>query len=300
MTGTIFNIQRYSINDGPGIRTTVFLKGCPLHCKWCHNPESISPEKEVLLREDRCIRCGDCSISCEQDAIQRDDDGFITDREKCIQCGNCIDVCFAEARILVGNEMTADEVITEILKDELFYTESNGGVTFSGGEPFLQHEFLYLLLAKCKQHNIHTAVDTTGYTSVEILQRSINFIDLFLYDIKTMNDAVHKSFTGVSNKLILENLKKLSEWQKNIIIRIPIIRGINDNLEEIRNIGVFVESLRNISEIHLLPYHKTGIEKYQRLGLDFQINNMEPPGAETIEMIAKELKKHVQIVKIGG
>jgi pyruvate formate lyase activating enzyme len=300
MTGTIFNIQRYSINDGPGIRTTVFLKGCPLYCKWCHNPESISPGKEVLLRDNRCIRCGDCFVRCEQDAIQQDDNGFITDREKCIQCGNCIDVCFAEARILVGNEMTTNEVISEILKDELFYTESNGGVTFSGGEPFLQHEFLHSLLTQCKQHNIHTAVDTTGYTSVEILQRSINFIDLFLYDIKTMNDAIHKSFTGVSNKLILENLKKLSEWQKNITIRIPIIHGINDNLEEIRNIGVFVESLRNISEIHLLPYHKSGIEKYQRLGLDFQINNMEPPGAETIEMIAKELKKHVQIVKIGG
>lgn len=300
MTGKIFNIQRFSINDGPGIRTTVFLKGCPLHCSWCHNPESISGDQEIILREDKCIRCGSCLEVCENNAAQQIDNQIITVRENCMQCGKCIEVCYTEARAIAGREMSTEEVLDEILKDTVFYGESGGGVTFSGGEPFLQHEFLHSLLARCKQHNIHTAVDTTGYTSVEILQRSINFIDLFLYDIKTMNDTIHKSFTGVSNKLILENLKKLSEWQKNIIIRIPIIHGINDNLEEIRNIGEYVESLGNISEIHLLPYHKSGIEKYQRLGLDFHIDNIEPPASETIEMIAGELKKHMQIVKVGG
>ncbi len=232
MTGTIFNIQRFSVNDGPGIRTTVFLKGCPLHCAWCHNPESISPEKDLMLHEDRCIRCGDCVAVCEQHAIRSDNGGFVTDREKCIRCGRCLDVCYAEARVLMGKEVTADEVMAEIVKDTVFFDQSSGGVTFSGGEPLLQHQFLTSLLEACKKKAIHTAVDTSGHIPADILRDVSRSVDLFLYDVKTLDDAVHQKFAGVSNRRILENLRLLIDLGKEIIVRVPIIPEINDNLEE--------------------------------------------------------------------
>jgi len=300
MTGNIFNIQRYSINDGPGIRTTVFFKGCPLSCKWCHNPESISPSEEIILREDRCILCGDCFVTCEQNAILRNNNGFVTDRDKCIRCGRCIDVCYSEARALAGRTMTVDEVMIEIMKDVIFYRKSGGGVTFSGGEPFLQHEFLLLLLTACRQNNIHTAVDTSGYTSPPILEQVSRSVDLFLYDVKMLDDATHKNFAGVSNKLILENLQKLTDWHKNIVLRIPIIPGINDDLEQMRQMGKFILSLKQIHEIHLLPYHQTGIEKYRRLGLGYSLENMIQPAQESLINIVDELKLFVPNVLIGG
>jgi pyruvate formate lyase activating enzyme len=300
MTGTIFNIQRYSVNDGPGIRTTVFLKGCPLHCKWCHNPESISSDKEIILREDHCIRCGDCFSTCEQHAVHRNGSGFVTEREKCIQCGHCIDVCYTEARALVGKEQTVDDVMSEIIKDVIFYSESGGGATFSGGEPLLQHEFLISLLTACKQNNIHTAVDTSGYTSPAILEGVSNSVDLFLYDIKTLDDTTHKNFTGVSNKLILDNLRKLTEWHNNVIVRIPIIPGINDDLEQMRQLGKFILSLKQIHEIHLLPYHQTGIEKYRRLGLDYPMKYTIQPKQDSLNKIVSELKLFIPNVLIGG
>jgi len=300
MTGTIFNIQRFSVNDGPGIRTTVFLKGCPLRCAWCHNPESISPEKELMLHEDRCIRCGDCVAVCEQHAVRSHDGGFVTDREKCIQCGRCLDVCYAEARVLMGKEVTTDEVMNDLVKDTVFFDQSSGGATFSGGEPLLQHEFLISLLEACKGKSIHTAVDTSGYTSADILRDVSRFVDLFLYDVKTLDDAVHKKFTGVSNRRILENLGLLVKWGKNIIVRVPIIPGINDNSEELRRISVFVGSLKNIQEIHLLPYHRSGTEKYRRLGREYPFGEVQQPSPENLTMIASELRQFVPKVTVGG
>ena len=300
MTGTIFNIQRYSINDGPGIRTTVFLKGCPLHCKWCHNPESISPGKEILIREDRCVRCGECFLTCNYFAVSDVNDKYISNREICVQCGRCVEVCYTEARALVGKEITVDEVMNEVEKDIIFYSQSGGGVTYSGGEPFLQHEFLIELLKASKQKNLHTAVDTSGYISSEILQKASQFIDLYLYDIKILDDTIHKSFTGVSNRLILENLRELTEWHKNVIVRIPIIPGINDDLEQMRQMGKFISSLKQIYEIHLLPYHRTGIEKYRRLGLDYPMEYTIQPSQESLNNIVNELKLFVPNVLIGG
>ncbi|MGA2622860.1 MAG: glycyl-radical enzyme activating protein [Bacteroidota bacterium] len=300
MTGTIFNIQRFSVNDGPGIRTTVFLKGCPLHCVWCHNPESISPEKELMLHGDRCIRCGDCVAVCEQHAVRPDDGGFVTDREKCIQCGRCLEVCYAEARVLMGKEVTADEVMTEIVKDTVFFDQSSGGATFSGGEPLLQHQFLISLLEACKGKSIHTAVDTSGYTSTDILREVSRFVDLFLYDVKTLDEAVHQTFTGISNLRILDNLRLLIDWGKNVIVRVPIIPGINDNSEELRRIGVFVGSLKNIQEIHLLPYHRSGTEKYRRLGREYPLGEVQQPSPENLTMIASELRQFVPRVIVGG
>ena len=300
MTGTIFNIQRYSINDGPGIRTTVFLKGCLLHCKWCHNPESISPDKEILIREDRCIRCGECFLRCNYFAVKSLDGEYITDQETCAQCGRCVEVCFTDARAIVGKEMTVDDVMNEVEKDVIFYNQSGGGVTFSGGEPFLQHEFLIELLKASKQKNLHTAVDTSGYISSEILQKASRFIDLYLYDVKTLDNNIHKSFTGVSNKLILENLKRLTEWQKNIIVRVPLIPTLNDSLEAMQGIGYYVASLKSINEIHLLPYHRTGIEKYNRLGVEYSFKKDLMISKENLNKFQDELLRYIPTVVVGG
>ncbi len=298
MTGTVFNIQRFSVDDGPGIRTTIFLKGCPLRCQWCHNPESISPKKELILHENRCLRCGDCMKLCKNNAIISEDGKFVTLREFCLACGTCVELCYAEAREIVGKEMTTDEVMVEIEKDVVFFDESGGGVTFSGGEPLLQHEFLVELLEECGRKNIHRTVDTTGFTSPSILERVSRSVDLFLYDLKTLDDEKHQAYTGVSNRLILENLRRLAEWGKKVIVRIPILPGINDDPENVRQTGLFVASLGNISEVQLLAYHKTGIEKYHRLGEEYKLEEVLVPSAEHLDEIARELRNHIPVVTV--
>jgi pyruvate formate lyase activating enzyme len=300
MTGLVFNIQRFSVNDGPGIRTTVFLKGCPLHCRWCHNPESISPKKELILREDRCIRCGDCMNLCKNGAISNPDGVIVTSRDLCKQCGDCVQLCYAEAREIVGKEMTVEEVAREIEKDAIFFNESSGGVSFSGGEPLLQYEFLLAVLRACKQKGLHTVVDTTGYTAPTIMERILPHVDLFLYDLKTLDDSKHKEYTGVSNRLVLENLQLLVRWKKEIIVRIPVIPGVNDTLEDIQQIGSFVAAIGGIRQIQLLAYHQTGIDKYHRLGLEYQMPHVVPPTTETMNEIAGELGNHVSFVSLGG
>lgn len=300
MKGMIFNIMRYAVHDGPGIRTTVFFKGCPLRCQWCHNPESIIRHQEIIFREERCLRCGDCFSVCRNGAIRREDGRFVYVRENCIQCGNCIEVCYAEAREMAGREMTTEEVMAEISKDVVFFDQSGGGVTFSGGEPLLQHEFLLSLLQSCKQKGIHTAVDTSGYVSPEILGQISPCVDLFLYDIKILDEARHRQFTGVPNRLVLDNLRRLSQWQKNVIVRLPLIPGVNDDQENIRQTGSFVASLGNIDEIHILPYHHTGLEKYRRLGLAYPLPEVAPPSPESLDRIVNELKRFVKTVVLGG
>jgi pyruvate formate lyase activating enzyme len=301
MKGLVFNIQRFSVNDGPGIRTTVFLKGCPLHCKWCHNPESISSNRQLILREDRCIRCGDCFALCKNHAVKRrEDGGFSTMRDVCIECGDCVEVCNAEAREIAGKEMTVSEVLAEVDRDVIFYEHSGGGVTFSGGEPLLQHEFLCSALEACKLKKIHTVVDTTGLTPPDVLDRIARFVDLFLFDLKTLDDAKHRQFTGVSNAQILRNLKWLSEQNRNVIVRIPVIPGFNDDPADVQASGAFVASLGNVGEIHLLPYHTTGIEKYRRLGMEYQMHDAVPLSVDDMSDIVKSLRTYVPHVSIGG
>ncbi len=300
MKGLVFNIQRFSVNDGPGIRTTVFLKGCSLHCAWCHNPESISPDQQLVLRDDRCIRCGDCFALCKNHAVCRMDGGFSTIRDVCVECGECVEVCNSEAREIAGKQVSVEEVMAEVLKDVVFFDQSGGGASFSGGEPFLQHEFLLALLQACRQKDIHTVVDTSGLTSPQVLDRVSEFVDLFLFDLKTLDDAKHRKYTGVSNAQILENLKRLAELKKQVIVRIPIVPGVNDDPDEIRESGAFVSSLGNVREIHLLPYHTTGVEKYRRLGMQYEMHDMVPPSADDLSMIVKELRNHVSSVCIGG
>jgi len=262
--GTIFNIQRFAINDGPGIRTTVFLKGCPLQCGWCHNPESQYSAPQLLYFETRCIRCGACIERCPNKAISMNS-RIETNLSTCSVCGACLSVCPADAREIVGRWMTVDEVMLEIKKDIPFYQQSAGGVTFSGGEPLAQIDFLITLLNECRQEGIHTAVDTCGYAPWPVLQKAAKEADLFLYDLKIMDDASHIQHTGFSNKMILENLKHLADTGADIIVRVPLVPGITDNEENIKQISEFVASMKNLS-IDLLPFHNIAESKYERLG----------------------------------
>jgi pyruvate formate lyase activating enzyme len=300
MTGTVFNIMRFSVNDGPGIRTTVFLKGCPLACPWCHNPESIQREEEIILRGDRCIVCVECVDACAQHAIAHVDGHVTTDRTLCTRCGECVSHCYTDARELVGREWTTEEVMEEILRDRVFFDESGGGATISGGEPFLQHEFLESLLLACRRQEIHTAVDTTGCTSPTILERIAPLVDLFLYDLKMMDDAKHREYTGVSNVLILGNLRRLVQWEKQVIVRIPLVPGVNDDEPNIQSSGEWLASLRAIREIHVLPYHATGTEKYSRLGKTYTLDAMRSPDRDSVARIVEVLQKYVPSVILGG
>ncbi|EYE88147.1 ferredoxin [Fervidicella metallireducens AeB] len=297
--GIVFNIQRYSIHDGPGIRTTVFLKGCPLNCLWCHNPESKRKSREIFFYKNRCLKCGMCIAICPQNALSIENNGIKTDNKKCIFCGRCAAVCNTNAREIVGVEMTDDELMKEIKKDCIFYEESGGGVTFSGGEPLYQYEFLKLMLKRCKLAGIHTVLDTCGFVSEEALIGISDYVDLFLYDIKLMDDDKHKKYTGVSNVLILNNLNKLDELQKKIFIRIPIIPGINDD-ENIEMTGKFLNKLKSIEKVCLLPYHKIALDKYKRLNLDYNLADTEEPTEEKMEQIAAVFKQYVKDVVIGG
>jgi len=299
-TGIIFDIEKFSIHDGPGIRTTVFLKGCPLSCWWCHNPESQALDREMWFWERRCIRCGACLEACTQGAILLSGDSVITDGTVCDVCGNCAQVCQAEAREIVGRRVTVAEVMAEIEKDIVFYDESGGGVTFSGGEPLMQPDFLQALLQACKETEIHTAVDTSGFVAWKTLQRISGNVNLFLYDLKLMDDERHRQSTGVSNELVLSNLKALSSQGSQIAVRVPIIPGVNDDSENISKIGAFVASLAHVPSISILPYHKAGADKYARLKKTYALPETQPPSEASMAEIAAALQGFGLQVKIGG
>ena len=252
--GKIFDIQRFSVSDGPGIRTTVFFKGCNLRCVWCHNPESQSSASEMLFYKNKCVNCGKCKELCANSL------------EKCSLCGKCIIECQAEARTIAGKEYTADEVVRELVKDKRLYENSGGGVTFSGGECMLQTDFLTELLKRCKEEGLHTAVDTAGHIPFEYFERIMPYTDLFLYDVKCFDAEIHKRYTGVTNELILENLTKLLATDKSVYIRIPVIEGINDSAEEMKRIKSFLDEHGAPENIELLPYHALGESKYEALG----------------------------------
>lgn len=299
-TGIVFDIKKFSIHDGPGIRTTVFFKGCPLSCWWCHNPEGQAPKPELVFRESRCIRCGACLEVCDQGAISWDGDVVSTDGEKCALCGACVEVCYAEAREMVGQEMTVAQVMAEIERDVPFYDESGGGVTFSGGEPLLQQGFLLALLRACNEKEIHTALDTCGFATWETLDSIRKHVDLFLYDLKLMDEAKHRKFIGVSNELILKNLQMLSKRGYNICLRVPIIPGINDDAENIRQIGTFAAALPRLNQVDILPYHRAAAEKYDRLNKVYGLPETRPPSDERMAEITQILRGFGLQVKTGG
>ncbi|MCP4726788.1 MAG: glycyl-radical enzyme activating protein [bacterium] len=300
ITGQIFDIKRYALHDGPGIRTTVFFKGCPMHCRWCHNPEGITEVGEIIWRVERCKRCDDCIKSCTKNAIIDKGGVRYIDKKKCDLCGDCLEVCGTEAIEMVGKEMTVDEVMAEIERDMIFYDESGGGVTFSGGEPLNQPEFLNSLLAKCKELDLHTTVDTSGYCSYQVFKKIQDKVDLFLFDLKCIDNYVHKLYTGVSNKIILENLKKLYITGNNILIRMSLIPGVNDDTEIVNSTVEFISGLKKIKEINLLPYHKMGIDKFKRLhNPEFTIESFTD-SKDRIDKIKNKFEKNGISVKIGG
>ncbi len=299
-SGTVFNISRYAIHDGPGIRTTVFLKGCPLSCWWCHNPESISPEPQISVRSSRCIRCGLCEQACPHHAISMSDEEITTDPALCQGCFDCARACPAEAREIVGRTMTVAEVMAEIKKDVPFYDESGGGVTFSGGEPLMQPAFLLELLEACGKLELHRAVDTCGHAGKPTLLKVAEKTDLFLYDLKHMDPEIHEKYTGVSNELILENLKALSCRDVPIRIRYPLIPGVNDDRRNVQAIGSFLQKLHRVFDIDILPYHDVAGSKYQRFGYTYRLGPVPVPDPAHLQDIAALLSSYGLCVTIGG
>lgn len=300
LTGCIFDIKKYAIHDGPGIRTTVFLKGCPLRCKWCHNPESWKMNPELSLRRGRCIGCGRCIEACALGAISMDENLPVTDIEKCTMCGQCVDACLTGAREIIGREMSVTEVMTEVEKDRIFYEQSGGGATFSGGEPLMQPEFLMAMLDQCRTRSIHTAIDTTCFAGPDILRQAASKTDLFLCDVKHMDNRMHKDYTGVGNDLILNNIRELAKAGVKMIIRVPVIPGFNDDWKNIEMTANFVKSLENTDRIDILPYNRGGLEKSVRLSADFNLMRAETPSDENMEDIADTYRKYGFEVKIGG
>jgi pyruvate formate lyase activating enzyme len=301
ISGLIFDIKRYAIHDGPGIRTTVFFKGCPLRCQWCHNPESFSAKSQLMYRANRCIACGQCVQACPEKAIQRQEDGKISiSWPRCTACRACVKVCPCGALELVGKKMTVTQVMQEITKDVIFYDQSGGGVTFCGGEPLAQPEFLLALLKQCRKMNIHTAVDTSCFAKREIISDIMDMTDLFLCDIKHQDSFKHKEFTGVENTIILDNIRYLSENGRSIVIRIPIIPGFNDQPETIESLGKLIKEMKNIQRIDLLPYNSGGCHKSERIGLDYSLKEIREPDSKVMRNLADILETMGFKVHIGG
>jgi pyruvate formate lyase activating enzyme len=277
-SGTIFDLKKYSINDGPGIRTTVFFSGCPLACLWCHNPESQSLTPELLYRAGRCLLCGACIEVCPEHAISANAcEGIFTDRSQCTQCQTCIATCYSGAREFSAREVTVEDVMKEITREIPFYDESGGGVTFSGGEPLMQPGFLSALLKACWEQEIHTVVDTSGFANWNVFNQICSDVDLVLYDLKHMDTTRHREATGVPNELILENLRRLSALGAKCIVRIPLIPGINDDEENLIESGKFIASLPRIEGVEVIGYHDIAQAKYQALGREYRLAKTKPP-----------------------
>ena len=293
MTGRIVDIQRFSIHDGPGIRTTVFLKGCPLHCTWCHNPESISPKPQLSYLSDKCIACGLCMSKCPVGAIARRGDGkAAVDWTRCDSCGACPPVCDAKALELVGREMTVEEVMATVLRDLDYYRASGGGITLSGGEPLFQPEFTAALLRSAKAYRLHTCVETAGFCDWATLEKILRNVDLFLYDYKETDPQLHQAFTGQPNGLILANLRALHQAGANILLRCPMIPEYNARKEHWEGIGAIARELPRLKGVEVLPYHRLGRAKLNRFGLITRMpESVKPPERATVDGWIEYLRK---------
>jgi pyruvate formate lyase activating enzyme len=299
--------MRFCLHDGPGTRTTVFFKGCPLCCWWCHNPEGRSAKPDLMFFENRCVLCGECLKSCPDGAIVQED-GVVRTTEACRACGTCVNVCAAGARELTGHLMTVAEVLDEIEKDRLFWDESGGGLTISGGEPLLQPDFLEALLESCRARHIHTVIETCGYAKRDLLLRLASKADLCLFDLKLLDSERHRAKTGRGNESILANLKALAQAGRQVVVRYPVIPGVNGDAKNVEQMITLLRSL-GLAHIHLLPFHPTGEAKYRRLrlpnplaapGRKIENDGSLPSVVELVERAAQAFRRHGFEVNVGG
>jgi pyruvate formate lyase activating enzyme len=290
--GWVFDIKRFSVHDGPGIRTTIFLKGCSLRCVWCHNPESINSKPEILIHPMKCISCGTCFKICPKGAHRITASGERTfDRVLCDLCGRCVESCYAEALVMAGRRVSVDDVMAVVREDAEFYEISGGGVTLSGGEPLLQREFASTILQHCRAEGFHTAVETCGQVGWKVLEESLQYVDLWLYDLKHISPRQHKKYTGASNRLILDNLRRLSDHNVPIEVHMLIVPTINDSEEDIESAARFLASLKNIT-VRLLTYHRLAGSKYQSLGRHNTMPDVTSPSRRHLLKIARWIGKY--------
>lgn len=300
--GSIFDIRRYSIHDGPGIRTAVFLKGCPATCLWCHNPEGQSFEQEVMHWPGKCTGCGLCSLICPEGALSMEHGRPVMASQACTGCGKCVEVCPTRARSIVGREMSVPEVMNEVELDRAFFDESGGGVTFTGGEPLAQPEFLYELAETCRDLEIHTAVDTSGLAGPRVIEQLAPLVDLWLYDVKTVDCDSHISAVGCANELPISNLRWLVNQGRDVMLRIPLIPGFNDDDGSLAGFVGLLESLdwKRPAQVAILPYHRLGNEKYARLGRRYRMGEVGEPGGDDIDRARRVFESAGIGVRIGG
>ena len=297
--GQIFNIENYAIHDGQGIRTLVFFKGCPMRCQWCANPEGLTTQPELVFYDHLCIACGSCIDTCPNNALSFRNKYIQIDRDRCNTCGICVENCHAEALRLNCREMTVKEVMDEIEKNIVFFKNSNGGVTLSGGEALMQLDFATEVLKNCKRKGLSTAIETCGFYAFDVLKKVIDNLDYIFYDIKHMDNEKHRQFTGVGNKIILDNLLRLQNYQVNINVRIPVLPGINDDIKNITATAKMIATLPKVKFIELLPYHRFGIHKYNELDRAYTLNEMMPPDKKDLYRLKKIFDNFHLNCKIG-
>jgi pyruvate formate lyase activating enzyme len=300
VTGLVFDIKKFALHDGPGIRTTVFLKGCPAACRWCHNPESLRPYPEVVFFASKCIGCGRCAAACPAGAVRFDGSGRRYDRDACRLCGACAEACYAEATVIQGRRVTVAEVIEEVEKDRPFYDNSGGGMTVSGGEPMYQPVFTQALLEEAKARGVNTVLDTAGLTPWPALERALAWVDLLFYDLKHMDAAQHERLTGVRNDQALENARRVMARQTPWVVRVPVVPTCNDTEE---NFAAMADFLRpagaSLRYVEFLPYHGLGEGKWERLGMAYSLAGLQAPTRERLERLATPLRAAGIEVRLG-
>jgi len=278
---SVFNIERHALHDGPGIRTLVFLQGCSMRCKWCSNPEGLRNRRQLMYNQKLCHESYDCIKACPEDALEVAPGGVTVNRERCTACGDCVESCFTDALTIAGKEMTADEVLDIVLRDEAFYETSGGGITLSGGEPTIHADFAAELLRKCKDCAVGTAIETCGHSTAGQFQKVAQYTDVFLFDIKHVDDEKHEAFTGVGCKRIKQNFEEAAKMDKRLIVRIPVIPGFNDTAAEMNAIADYIGSVGGVEMVHLLPYHCLGLPKYQALDMEYPMGDVPGMGMDT-------------------
>ncbi len=297
----IFDIKRYAINDGPGIRLAIYFKGCSLRCAWCHNPESIVPQAQKLFTPERCIGCGECIKACPQQALEMTDEGIHTDPARCILCGNCARICPTRAMEISGEEKSIGELMDMIDREQHLFDRSGGGVTVSGGEPLLYPDYLFKLLDCCAERRIHRAIDTAGHVPADTLLAAAERTELFLFDLKLIDSERHQRLTGVDNRLILSNLRALAATGAQIQIRIPLIKGINASDQDLQAFAATICALPGEKKtVALLPYHAIAVHKYRKLGADYQVNALQPPEQDDLDRAIDCFSHYGLSATIGG